>query len=543
MRLKKFFDKYPWQLWLIIGVAVIVQLILFRYKELLHVDEIFSFGTANGDNGVFMRYAAEEYDNQFFTKEDFKNYLLLQHSTFADMWHNLRLDTHMPIYFVLLRLLSLPFAPEFSLLPAMILNVLVFILFLFGVYRLFVTLFQKKEIALAGVMFVAFLLPVLSLAVFLRMYILWMAFSVYLVDYMIKYLLYDKWRAKELVGVGIFSFLQILTHFYGLIFGGVLTAVGCLLFLLMKRYKQTFALAMVMLISVLCAWLVFPAMIDIGLNGERGVQFMARLPELLFAFGAVLKFQMPLFIKTMFGNYVIAAICFVLFSVIIFFGNKKNVLSISERIYVAFFCLVFIAYGVLSALFQPLMEWWQIRYFAPIIVIEVILGVYALIVCGRLFDIKQFVLVFVLYLLAFASAVCSARVENPFWAKKDEVYQAHGYQRFENIFNDAHIWWGLGGGWSPVWMMHIVANKLMNSEQVFVFSDLNDPKFFEYAKNEQQAGQYAYYFLPYTQEQSPEGAVAWIKAHTGRESYYMFTIKDDKYHSFLSASVFLVAPY
>ena len=104
-----FFKKYPWRLWAIIVAAVIVQLILFSYKELLHVDEIFSFGTANGDNGVFLRYSADEIDDKIFNKNDFRNYLLLQHSTFADMWHNLRLDTHMPIYFVLLRLFSLPF--------------------------------------------------------------------------------------------------------------------------------------------------------------------------------------------------------------------------------------------------------------------------------------------------------------------------------------------------------------------------------------------------------------------------------------------------
>jgi len=541
MQFKKNLKKYPWQLWAIIFTAVIVQMILFHYKELLHVDELFSFGTANGDKGVFLRYSAEEFDNQFFYKEDFKNYLLLQHSTFADMWHNLRLDTHMPLYFVLFRLFSIPVAPAFSLISVMTLNVLLFIVFLFGVYRLFMSLFCCKETAVVGVFIVAFMLPVLSLAVFMRMYLLWMVFCVYLVDYVVKYLFSDKWRTKGLIGIGIFSFLQILTHFYGLIFGFVLTVVGCLLLLIMKRYKQTACLAGVMLISVLCAWMVFPAMIDIGLHGERGVQFRARLPELVYALGSVLKYQMPLFIQTIFGHYLVAAVVFVIYFTVVSLGIKKKILSVEERIYIAFFSLIFVCYGVLSALFQPNMGCWQIRYFAPLIVMEVVLIIYTVSIICRLFEMKKFNFLLFLYLIAFVSAIYSAMVENAFWAKRDEVYAGNTYQRFENIFKDAHIWWGLGC--SPVWMMHIVMDKLIETEQLFVLSDVNDPNFMRYAKQEKENGHYAYYFLPHTQEQAPEGAVIWIKEKTGRNSYYMFTFKDEKYGSFLAASVFLVAPY
>lgn len=543
MFVKKIFNHSPWQVWAIIFVAVIVQLILFSYKELLHVDEIFSFGTANGDNGVFMRYSSEEYDNQFFYSHDFKNYLLLQNSSFADMWHRLRLDTHMPLYFVLLRLFSLPFAPEFSLVPAMLLNILSFVVFLFGVYRLLMTLFDSQRLAVVGLLIIAFMLPVLSLAVFFRMYMLWMSCCVYLLDYICRYVRYTENRQSDLVGIGVFCFLQIFTHFYGLFFGFVLTFGGCLLFFATKRYKQMFLLAGVMLISVLCAVAIFPEMIEIGLHGERGVQFRARLPEFVSSFGTILKFQMPLFIQTLFGHSFVAAFCFIVFCVVVFLAIKKNLLSLDERFHLALLCLSFVLYGFLSALFQPFMGGWQIRYFAPIIVIEAILGIYMVMILCRYFKLKPYVFYLFLYFAAFVSAVYSATCENQFWAKKNEVYPRYVYQRFENLFNKAHIWWGLGGGWSPVWMMHIVADKFMNAEQVFVLSDLNDPKFFQYAKKEQQEGKYAYYFLPYTQEQMPAGAVAWIKEKTGRNSYYLFTFRDKKYESFLAASVFLVAPY
>ena len=542
MHWKIFFKQYPWRLWAIIFVAVVVQLILFSYKELLHVDELFSFGTANGDNGVFLRYSAEEYDNQIFRQEDFRNYLLLQHTTFADMWGNLGLDTHMPLYFVFLRLFSLPFAPEFTILPAILLNVLIFIGFLFGIYRLFLTLFKDEEIALGGLMLCAFSCAVLSLSVFMRMYLLWMMFGVYLTDYTIKCLNLGL-KKKVLTGVFVFSVLQILTHFYGLIFGFVITTVTCFIFLLGRQYKRMLIFAMVMAASAGVSYLVFPAMIDIGIHGQRGIQMVWRLEELYKTFASVFVAQMPLFIKAMFGHYVIAGICFILFFGTIYVVIRRSFLSPTEARQILWLMMVFIFYGVLSALFQPRMGVWQIRYFAVIIVIGISLIIYMVLFWGRLFKLKFLSVYVILYVLSIFSAIYSAQTENAFWAKGKEVYWNDNFKKLEKISKNADIWWGLGGGWAPVWMMHIVMDKLIGAREVFVLSDIKNPEFVRYAEQERNEGRYAYYLLPYTQEQSPEGAISWIKETTGRHSYFLFTVKDQRYESFLSTAVFLVAPY
>ena len=542
MQWGSFFKKYPWRLWLIITAAIIVQLILFSYKELLHVDELFSFGTANGDNGVFLRYSAEEIDDRIFNQNDFKNYLLLQHSTFADMWHNLRLDTHMPMYFVLLRLFSLPFAPTFTLLPAILLNVLIFIGFLFGVYRLFLTLFKNENFALAGLMICAFCSAVLSLSVFMRMYLLWMMFAVYLTDYAIKYI-NNGLEKKLLAPIFIFSVLQILTHFYGLVFGLILTAASCLILLCKKQYKNMFLFATVMLASVMISWLIFPAMIDIGIHGERGAQLNGHLINLYHNFADVFVTQMPLFIKSLFGHYLVALLCFTLFSLITVLAIQRMLLSADEAYQVLWLLFVFIGYGVLSALLQPHMGVWQIRYFAVIIVIGIALIMYMMVFLGRLLKLSIPSICILLYVISLFSALYASQSENAFWAKKREVYLSNDYQKLENIAKDADIWWGLGGGWVPVWMMHIFMDKLLHTREVFVLSDIDNPEFVQYAEHEKQEGRYAYYLLPYTQSAQPEGAIAWIKEKTGRKSYYLFTIKDRKYESFLSTAVFLVAPY
>ena len=50
--------------------------------------------------------------------------------------------------------------------------------------------------------------------------------------------------------------------------------------------------------------------------------------------------------------------------------------------------------------------------------------------------------------------------------------------------------------------------------------------------------------MPKTQEKLPEGAEEWIRNTTGRQGYYMYTLKSEKTAAMaFEASVFLVCPY
>ncbi|MBR5154213.1 MAG: hypothetical protein IKW58_00625 [Alphaproteobacteria bacterium] len=42
------------RLLLIILSSLLCAIILFKQKEIFHIDELFSFGTANGENGVYI---------------------------------------------------------------------------------------------------------------------------------------------------------------------------------------------------------------------------------------------------------------------------------------------------------------------------------------------------------------------------------------------------------------------------------------------------------------------------------------------------------
>ena len=74
--------------------------------------------------------------------------------------------------------------------------------------------------------------------------------------------------------------------------------------------------------------------------------------------------------------------------------------------------------------------------------------------------------------------------------------------------------------------------------------DYNHPDFLSLARKDKENKEYAYLFMPKTQEIYPKGAEEWIKNTTGRQGYYVHTLKNEKNAAMtIEASVFLVCPY
>ena len=88
---------------LLIVCAVFVQLYLFDMKDIFHIDELFSYGLANSEDGIYLFHDASEIDNKLLSGSFFNNYLTQSDNfSFYKMWQNLKYDNHMPVYFVYL---------------------------------------------------------------------------------------------------------------------------------------------------------------------------------------------------------------------------------------------------------------------------------------------------------------------------------------------------------------------------------------------------------------------------------------------------------
>lgn len=519
------------KLFFLIFIAVCVQVFLFLQKDVFHIDELFSFALANGEKGIYLYHSADEINNKVLTGDVFRRYLTRgENTSFASMWHNISGDNHMPLYFVLLRAAGYFFNPFiFSDIPGILVNVIVLIGLLISFYNLAKFIFENEKIALLATGVLMFSYAALFLEIYIRMYLLQMFLSVLLIGGVAHILKTNENDCKkEYVYCFILTILNILCHYYSIIFCFI---VGCVvggILLWQKQWKNLYLLFLTMFLALGTAYLIYPEMLEVGVHGERGSQFFAQLVELKGNFIEIFVRQMTLTGKAIFGNLYVGAIVLILclYFLKVFF----------KEIFVWLFIGVFFGYSFCVGIVMPRMEGFQIRYFAPVIPLMVLLFVFLL----KSFKFKQEILeLFLGCFIVVEIATALIRTENPFYFRGTREYK-----KMEKIVKNSDIWWGLGGGQEHAWIIHNYVNQLVNSDNVWVLNDFNSKEFFKFSEDEKKQGKYAYLLLPKLQELTPQGAVDWVRKATGRQAYYLFTIKNDKMSAMVfEASVFLICPF
>lgn len=517
----------------LIVTAVLFQIFLFSQKENFHIDELFSYVLANNNNGMVLFYNSSQVDNKILTGKYLNEYIIkTKGGSFFNTWQKVSQDNHMPIYFILLRAFNVFDNTTFNPLNGILLNIFTLIFLLIGFYELAKLVFKNENIATLVTGIFAFYQPVLSLEVYIRMYLLLMAFSVWLIYYIGKYFLLK--QDKCLFLVFILTFLTILTHYYSLIFCFLMAFFVCLYFLLQKDYKKMFIFGFTMLFAVIAAYLSFPTMIDSGFHSERGSQFWLILNEFKENPLRILKHQIPLFVDTIFMNFWLF-LGFILLFILCCFRNK-----LEKNMYMIILFLVFVSYGFLTALVMPVMLHYQIRYFAPIVPIFILLINYMIVCFGNKYNFSQKSI-----FIVFCVGMFFMGVKHIIW--QDSPFYMHGTRnsrKMENLIKGADVWWGFGGGWQYAWMIHLYIDKLAKADKTWILADYYHPKFIEFSNEEMKNKKYAYLFMPKTQEQNIEGAISWIKKTTGRNSYYLFTTKSPNTAAMVfEASVYLVCPF
>jgi len=504
------------------------------------MDEIFSYSLSNGEKGVYLFQEASEIDNKLLKRDIFEKYLSQNSNTsFSKMWHNLKYDNHMPLFFALLHTVSNLFPPVFTPYPGIVLNLITLILLLIIFYKLSYFVFKDKEIALATTSLFSFTEGVLFLEIFIRMYLLQMLCSTALFFAITKLITNDVEKKEKLFYNIIFlSMITILTHYYSILFCFILTAIGSFIIILQKKYLNALKYALAMVSSLLLAYIIYPSMLNVGTKGERGEQFVSTLDKFIENPLEIISNQLPLFTNTFFKNNHIAIFVFLLFLFLVFYSKK--ILTNKERYIFIFSYLTFFAYGILSSLIMPNMESYQIRYFSPIIPLEIILITYFSIILFRLIKARTFLLHIFLWLIVAVNGYYISIYQNSaFYLRGDRKIE-----KTAKIVKDAEIWWGLGGGNAHSWMIYNYIDKLRTADKVWTLVDFNHPEFLTLAQKGKNNKKYAYLFMPKAQENIPEGAQEWIRNTTNRQGYYMYTIKNQKKAATaFEASIFLVCPF
>jgi hypothetical protein len=216
------------------------------------IDEQYSYRTANSKERMDL------YDLEFswVTPEILKKYVSVQKDqqfSYDTPYDNAVKDFHPPLYFYLLHTICSFFPNQYSKWFPLSINMLFYILTIFGLFLLSDCLFKSKKKALLTSAIWAFSLGAISTFLLARMYMVLTAWTVFTLYFTVKY--YLEKNKLYLWGILISFFLAGLTHYYFWILGFCITLV---FFLLNKDVKTKLAFSVTTLFSFVSVCLYFP---------------------------------------------------------------------------------------------------------------------------------------------------------------------------------------------------------------------------------------------------------------------------------------------
>lgn len=265
---------------IILIFVIIIQLIRIIYsfsflKEDFHSDEPWSYGLSNSYFEPYIFQNADEtkltHINEWFSSDEFKDYLTVssnQRFSYKSVFYNQSMDLHPPLYYLILHTICSFFPEKFSFWYGFSINIAVFLLLQFFLYKLTLELSESQITALSTCIFYGFSPGALNTFVFVRMYALLTVIGVTTAYLHTRLLKTDKFKS-HLTGIFFITLAGALTHHFFLAYAGTLSACFCFFYLFKKEIKKLFAYALTLLCSVGMSVIIFPATIN-HLFGRRG---------------------------------------------------------------------------------------------------------------------------------------------------------------------------------------------------------------------------------------------------------------------------------
>lgn len=258
MEEQKKFDKKECGLVVLCGsiaIAVVVCAFLFwsRLKVMWFCDEIYSFFTANSEYGLGGRIEyGKWYDSQFIVDDLTAD---TRTGRFTRTLENVRNDEHPPIFFLMMRVMSLIMKGSISKWVGLSINLICMIGLCLLSYVLFYLLTRKKILAMLSSIALCLLPSVMTNAMLIRMYCMLSAWGMLyvLLAYLIFKDYFGKWKWTLYVAICLTTTCGFLTQYYFAVFAVGFTLAMMVYLFLHKRYKHMIAYMVSMASSVVIA--------------------------------------------------------------------------------------------------------------------------------------------------------------------------------------------------------------------------------------------------------------------------------------------------
>ena len=266
---------------ILFSLMIVIQLIYTFYvftfqKEGAHSDEIWGIGFANSYYLPFLDAEGhpkreptpvEEFtnSNEWISGQVFHDYITVQAGerfSYDSVYYNTSKDVHPPLYNMLVHTISSFFINSFSYYHAFFINCLCLVGTQIYLYLLTNRLSGSKGVAFLACLLYGGGIGALSNYLFLRQYCLLTLCVVAYTYYSVLFKQNEKKYLRYVIGAVIMSFLAFFTHYYGIVYVGVFTALMCVLMLFRKDIRKGLLYGFSILASLLGMILVYPSFFE-----------------------------------------------------------------------------------------------------------------------------------------------------------------------------------------------------------------------------------------------------------------------------------------
>lgn len=332
-------------------------------------DEVFSYISSNSMGGF--KGICFLTDQTWYEADYFKEAVSISEDerfNIKMVVENQAMDTHPPLYYILLNFVCSFFPGQFSRWFGIGLNIFFMLLVCIGLYRLLQYFIKNKYISLilSSIFCCSFL--AINMVLFIRMYVLLMAIILFQTRYHLQiyvdfrdsesFLFKEHW--KKYIVLMVITILGALTHYYFLIYQCLISILFILGIWKNKRYKNIFRYMVTMASSGLIYICLYPAAINHVFLKYRGREAVHKFLKEGTVFGA---FQSMLeeFNEQLFHGFFFAAMAVLVLVTAIQLIKKKINAKTIVRGSILSLPLIIYFFGISKA--SPYVS---IRYVSPI---------------------------------------------------------------------------------------------------------------------------------------------------------------------------------
>lgn len=376
-------------------IFAIFMIIALYNKKNMHVDEAFSYGLANNNDGTVM--SIEDGVTYYPSNDPWIDYMTVDSEhcfDYVNVWENQALDVHPPLYYMILHTICSFFPNSFSLWFAGLINIVFAIGTLFFMRRLIILLTENKLINwLVSIAFICSA-GILSSVTFLRMYILAM-FWVTAFTYLIIKQIGEKNTARTYLFIMGITLGGALTHYYCIVYIIFCSiAYGCYL-LYSRDWKATGWFCLTQGIAALASIVIFPAMIGHVLSSGRGNQSVSNFVDnsLIVSLERMRKYFNIVDTQLFGGLFIYIFFILILFLLITPKDTFKR-LMLERKITVIRYLCIIISVVLYFVLISKIAVYFTDRYMVPIYAVlfaVVFCGIYE---CIHMLERRQYVYLF-----------------------------------------------------------------------------------------------------------------------------------------------------